>query len=69
MMDTRNPAALTKANYAHYHTVRALTAFTEYPERSHFTLGGTGGEEITDDALAWGAEHAAATWPIATMVD
>lgn len=67
--DHVSPAALTKANYAHYHTVGAITEFREFPERSHFTLGETGWEEVADYALSWAAEHAVATWPSAAMTD
>lgn len=64
--DHVSPAALTKANYEHYHTAKAITAFKEYPERSHFTLGEAGWEEVADYALDWATEHAVARTVAAT---
>jgi len=52
------PASVTKANYNLYRTSKALTEYKEFPERSHFTLGEPGWEEVADYALDWAAEHA-----------
>jgi len=36
----------------------AITAYREYPDRSHFTVGQPGWEEVADFALEWALEHA-----------
>jgi alpha-beta hydrolase superfamily lysophospholipase len=36
----------------------AVTAFEEFPRRSHFTAGEPGWEEVADLALRWATEHA-----------
>lgn len=53
------PASVTKANFKLYGKSRAITALKEYPERSHYTLGLAGWEEVADYALDWASEHAA----------
>jgi len=54
------PASTTRANHKLYRHSRAVTELKEYPERSHFTVGQEGWEEVADHALAWAAEKAAA---------
>jgi pimeloyl-ACP methyl ester carboxylesterase len=54
------PASTTRANHKLYRHSRAVTELEEYPERSHFTVGQDGWEEVADHALAWAAEQAAA---------
>jgi alpha-beta hydrolase superfamily lysophospholipase len=53
------PASVTKANFKLYGKSKAITALKEYPERSHYTLGLPGWEEVADYALDWAAQHAA----------
>jgi alpha-beta hydrolase superfamily lysophospholipase len=52
------PASTTKANFNLYKKSKALTDYKEFPERSHFTLGQAGWEELADYALNWAVEHA-----------
>jgi len=52
------PASTTKANFNLYKKSKALTDYKEFPERSHFTLGQAGWEEVADYALNWAVEHA-----------
>jgi len=52
------PASTTKANFNLYKKSKALTDYKEFPERSHFTLGQAGWEEVADYALEWALEHA-----------
>jgi pimeloyl-ACP methyl ester carboxylesterase len=54
------PASTTRANYKLYRDSAAITELKEYPERSHFTVGQAGWEEVADHALEWAAERAAA---------
>ena len=35
-----------------------MTALKEFPERTHFTLGQKGWEEVADYALDWALAHA-----------
>jgi alpha-beta hydrolase superfamily lysophospholipase len=52
------PASVTKANFKLYAKSKAITALKEYPERSHYTLGLPGWEDVADYALDWAAQHA-----------
>jgi len=52
------PASVARANYNLYRKSAAVTEFKEYPERSHFTLGQAGWEEVADFALDWAVTHA-----------
>jgi alpha-beta hydrolase superfamily lysophospholipase len=47
------PASVTKSNAKLQSKSKAITAFKEYPARSHFTLGEAGWEEVADFALNW----------------
>ena len=47
------PTAVTRANAKLQSRSRAITAFREFPARSHFTLGETGWEEVADYAIDW----------------
>jgi pimeloyl-ACP methyl ester carboxylesterase len=47
------PAVQTRANYKHYKHSEGLTAFKEFPGRSHYTVGQEGWEEVADFALDW----------------
>lgn len=57
--DNIAPASLTRANYDLYHNSKALTDYREFPERSHFTIGEKGWEQVADVALDWATQHAA----------
>ncbi len=47
------PASVTRANYNLYCNSQAITHFIEFPNRSHYTLGEPGWEEVADYALEW----------------
>ena len=53
------PASVTRANFNLYQKSKAITDYKEYPERSHFTLGERGWEEVADYALDWATTNAA----------
>ena len=52
------PASVTRANFDLFNQSAALTAYKEYPERTHWTIGQDGWEEVADLALDWAATHA-----------
>jgi pimeloyl-ACP methyl ester carboxylesterase len=60
------PASLTKANVELYRKSKAVTDYKEFPERSHYTLGEPGWEEVADYALDW-ARRAAESGPRPAM--
>jgi hypothetical protein len=41
-----------------------MTAYKEFPGRSHFTAGEPGWEEVADFALTWATEHASHKQPV-----
>ena len=47
------PAAVTKEAAGHYRHSKAVTAYKEFPGRSHYTLGQEGWEAVADYALEW----------------
>jgi alpha-beta hydrolase superfamily lysophospholipase len=47
------PPSVNKDNAKLQHKSRAITAYKEFPGRSHFTLGQPGWEEVADFALDW----------------
>jgi pimeloyl-ACP methyl ester carboxylesterase len=47
------PPAVNKSNAKHYEQSKALTEYTEFPGRAHFTVGQDGWEEVADYALDW----------------
>src|SRR5947209_8074276 len=63
------PASVTEANFRLYRKSKAITDFKEYPERSHYTLGQEGWEEVADYALDWAVENAAAERPVTVTGD
>ena len=52
------PASLTKTNFELYGKSKAITDYKEFPERSHFTIGEPGWEQVADYALDWAVSHA-----------
>jgi pimeloyl-ACP methyl ester carboxylesterase len=52
------PASVTRANFNLYRKSKAVTDFKEYPDRSHYTFGEPGWEEVADYALTWATEKA-----------
>jgi pimeloyl-ACP methyl ester carboxylesterase len=51
------PAAVDESMANHYRKSPALTEYKEYPDRSHFTVGQDGWEEVADYALNWAVAH------------
>jgi pimeloyl-ACP methyl ester carboxylesterase len=51
--DHTAPAAVSRANAKLQSKSKAITAFKEFPERPHFTLGVAGWEAVADYALQW----------------
>jgi alpha-beta hydrolase superfamily lysophospholipase len=47
------PPAVNRENARRYRRSSALTAYREFPGRSHFTVGQPGWEEVADYALSW----------------
>jgi alpha-beta hydrolase superfamily lysophospholipase len=47
------PASITRATAERYGRSNASVAYKEFPDRSHYTLGQDGWEEVADYALAW----------------
>jgi pimeloyl-ACP methyl ester carboxylesterase len=47
------PAPVNKENVDHYQKSSAITAYAEFPGRSHYTLGQPGWEQVADYALEW----------------
>jgi len=56
--DHISPPSVVKANYHLYEKSHALTEYQEFPERTHYTLGQAGWEEVADSALSWAKAHA-----------
>lgn len=63
------PAAVNKANVKKYEKSKAITAYQEFPGRSHFTVGQDGWEEVADYALRWATENARTAEGAAASVD
>jgi pimeloyl-ACP methyl ester carboxylesterase len=57
-MDHVSPATVVEANVKLYRKSTAVTAYREFPGRTHFILGQEGWEEVADFALAWAERHA-----------
>lgn len=52
------PAAVDASAAKHYAKSPAVTAYKEFPGRSHFTIGEPGWETVADYALSWAVENA-----------
>lgn len=50
------PAAVDRTGAKHYAKSPAVTAYKEFPRRSHFTIGEAGWEDAADYALTWAVE-------------
>ena len=55
--DHVSPASVVEANFKLYCKSKAVTEYTEFPERTHYTLGQPGWEEVADCVLGWAANH------------
>lgn len=51
------PASVTQANYKLFGHSTAITDFKEYPDRTHWTIGQPGWEDVADYALDWASHH------------
>ena len=51
--DHVSPDAINRSEAKHQSKSKAITAYREFPGRSHFTVGQEGWEEVADFALAW----------------
>jgi pimeloyl-ACP methyl ester carboxylesterase len=57
--DNLVPPAVNQANAKHFRRSKAITAYKEFPGRSHYTLGQDGWEEVADFALSWALDPVA----------
>lgn len=57
--DVIMPSALNRKNFRKYGVSKSVTAFKEFPGRSHYIIAETGWQEVADHALQW-AENARA---------
>src|SRR5256886_10281737 len=58
------PPAINKANLRKYSKSTAITAYREFPGRTHNTVGQAGWEQVADFALSWALENS--HYPITT---
>jgi pimeloyl-ACP methyl ester carboxylesterase len=58
--DHVSPASVVEANFRLYGKSKAVTEYREFPERTHYTLGQSGWEDVADYALEWAVNHAGA---------
>jgi hypothetical protein len=49
--------AITSDTFDRYRRSTAVTTFKEFPERSHYTIGEPGWEQVADYALRWAMEN------------
>jgi len=61
------PAAVNRANVKKYRNSTAITDYREFPNRTHFTVGEKGWEEVADFALQWAAKNARAQVTLADV--
>ena len=57
--DHVSPASVVEANFKLYPKTTTVTEYKEFPERTHYTLGQKGWEEVADYALEWALTHSA----------
>jgi hypothetical protein len=57
--DNIMPPAVNQSNAKHYRHAKSVTAYMEFPGRSHYSvIGGEGWEEVADYALEWATANA-----------
>jgi pimeloyl-ACP methyl ester carboxylesterase len=56
--DNLMPPAVNQSNLAQYRHTKSITEYREFTNRSHYTVGEDGWEEVADYALEWAVEHA-----------
>jgi pimeloyl-ACP methyl ester carboxylesterase len=54
------PVTVTRSSFLLYRQSAMVTAYKEFPGRSHYTIGEPGWEEVADYALRWAMENAPA---------
>ena len=52
------PPSITESTFKLYRKSKAVTELKEFPERSHYTLGEPGWEDVADFALDWAVKNA-----------
>jgi pimeloyl-ACP methyl ester carboxylesterase len=57
-MDHTFPAPVTRSNFELYRRSNAVTVYREFPNRSHYTIGEPGWEQVADYALTWAMDSA-----------
>jgi pimeloyl-ACP methyl ester carboxylesterase len=55
--DHVSPPSVVEANYKLFRKSAAITDYKEYPERTHYTLGQTGWQEVADYVIGWAEAH------------
>jgi pimeloyl-ACP methyl ester carboxylesterase len=55
--DHVSPASVVRANFRLYDHSVAITAYKEFPGRTHYTLGQDGWEAVADYSLDWAVEN------------
>lgn len=55
--DHISPPVVVKANFHLFRKSTAITEYIEYPERTHYTVGQAGWEEVADNCLEWAVIH------------
>ncbi len=55
--DHVSPASVVQANFNLYRSSKAITEYREFAERTHFTLGQDGWENVADYALSWAEDQ------------
>lgn len=55
--DHVSPASVVEANFKLYLHSGSVTDYKNFPERTHYTLGQKGWEEVADYALDWAVNH------------
>lgn len=56
--DHISPPAVVNATHHLYRHSKALTEYVEYPDRTHFTVGQDGWEDVADSVLDWAVHNA-----------
>jgi alpha-beta hydrolase superfamily lysophospholipase len=63
--DHVSPQSVVEANFRLYSKSAATTEYRTFPDRTHYTLGQPGWEEVADYALTWAESRAARTSQVA----
>lgn len=53
------PASISRETAKHQSKASSITGYQEYPDRSHWTIGQDGWEEVADYGLDWALRHPA----------